>query len=103
MASVLAIKLHKCSHKDDGKKIVRSVSHRSTLFELFEEVHGPVDFKTVRVSVAVGKNVDGASTFQMEGHICIGNLYESLGMKYVEFSCKQNEDIHLGGGGCTST
>ena len=91
MASVLAIKLH----KDDGKKIVRSVSHRSTLFELFEEVHGPVDFKTVRVSVAVGKNVDGASTFQTEGHICIGNLYESLGMKYVEFSCKQNEDIHL--------
>ena len=23
------------------------------------------------------------------------NLYESLGMKYVEFSCKQNEDIQL--------
>ena len=91
MASVLAIKLH----KDDGKKIVRSVSHRSTLFELFEEVHGPVDFKTVRVSVAAGKNVDGASTFQTEGHIRIRDLYESLGMKYVECSCKQNKDIQL--------
>jgi len=62
---------------------------------VFEEVHGPVDFKSVRVSVAAGKNVDGASTFQTEGHICIDDLYESLGMKYVEFSCKQNEDIQL--------
>lgn len=94
MAAVVAVKLNKCSHGEE-QKIIRTVNHKTTLHELFEEVHGKIDEKSVTVQYDVSSNVDGTCTFKSEGQVSIGDLTERLKMKYVEFKCQKNEMTQL--------
>ena len=84
MASVIAVKLNKCVHFKQEQKIIRTVNHSTTLYNLFEDVHGKVnDIKSVTVEYTVSANLDGSAGFQSEGQISVGDLNSRLGIKYV--------------------
>lgn len=78
MSSVIAVRVLKCAHRKEDQRLIRTVQHNSTLFELFEEIHGPIDEKTVTIQYAVSSNTDGTGAFQSEGQICVGDLFTNL-------------------------
>ena len=90
--SLVAITTLPCEHRGGTMKKMLLCNSSDSLINVFEEVHGPYDFKTSTVSITVCQDIqNNINSFEAEGNATIGDIL-NMGMKSIQFKCKTSEE-----------